>query len=534
METVNPEFLENNIIQPLSPQGEKTALIYSLKNCFSIGDIGAFFGILGDAFSKIAVIIGVLLLNEQMPKDLVLGRILPGIAVGSMLGSFLYFREAYRLGVKEQRNDVTALPFGVGSTQVFTWLFIIIVPVHRQTGDPYLAWSVGLAACFIGSFVELAGTLVSGFIKRYIPKSALIANMAAAAVVWLSFNGTVNVFNKPHIAVLSLFIAFLTIFYRKNSIPFIPNAVLILAIGAVSSWLTKETGVQHIQYAVQNAGLYPPSLYLSDIRAGFGHISPYLSIIIPLQIGNFLTTIQAVESAELAQDSYPLQRALIIDGVTTLVSALFGSPFPTTVYYGHSGWKRSGARGGYVLFMAVPYTLLFFGLPLLITAIIPFEVIIVFLVALGFAVCMDVQNNFKADYSIAVTISLLPLIAQYIISLVDTILPIFNSSLQTIDIAALQASGVAITGLLYLSYGAFASSLLYSIWIIYVLQKNYLGSGITALVLAGLSSIGFIHQQTISLFPRDNLTFVLLYLSLAFFCFILYWKKKEFLEAPFT
>jgi len=87
---------------------------------------------------------------------------------------------------------------------------------------------------------------------------------------------------------------------------------------------------------------------------------------------------------------------------------------------------------------------------------------------------------------------------------------------------------------LYLSYGAFASSLLYSIWIIYVLQKNYLGAGITALVLAGLSSIGFIHQQTISLFPRDNLKFVLLYLSLAFFCFILYWKKKEFLAAPFT
>ena len=502
-------------------------LLSSFKNCFAAGDIGAFFGILGDVFSKIAVIIGVLLLNEQMPKDLVLGRILPGIAVGSMLGSFLYFREAYLLGVKEHRNDVTALPFGVGSTQVFTWLFIIIVPVHRQTGDPYLAWSVGLAACFIGSFVEIAGAFVSRFIKRYIPQSALIANMAAAAVVWLSFNGAVNVFNKPHIALLSLFIAFLTIFYRKNIIPFIPNALLILAIGAVSSWLTKETGVQHIQYAVQNAGVYPPSLYLSDIIAGFRHISPYLSIIIPLQIGNFLTTIQAVESAELAQDAYPLRRALIIDGITTLVSALFGSPFPTTVYYGHSGWKRSGARGGYLLFMLIPYALLFLGLPLLITAVIPFEVIIVFLVAVGLAVSMDIQNNLKVDYSIAVAVSLLPLIAQYITSLIDNILHIFNSSLQTIDIGAFQASGVAITGLLYLSYGAFASSLLYSIWIIYVLQKNYLGSGIIALVLAGLSAIGFIHQHTISLFPHDNIKFVLIYVLLAFLCFMLYWKAKK-------
>ena len=177
--------------------------------------------------------------------------------------------------------------------------------------------------------------------------------------------------------------------------------------------------------------------------------------------------------------------------------------------------------------MVVPYTLLFFGLPLLITAIIPFEVIIVFLVAVGLAVSMDVQNNLKVDYSIAVAVSLLPLIAQYITSLIDNILHIFNSSLQAIDIGAFQASGVAITGLLYLSYGAFASSLLYSIWIIYVLQKNYLGSGIIALVLAGLSSIGFIHQHTISLFPHDNIKFVLIYVLLAFLCFMLYWKAKK-------
>ena len=62
---------------------------FSFRQHFSSGDVGAFFGILGDAFSKISVIIGVLLFSEKMPADLVLGRILPGIAVGSIAGSLI-------------------------------------------------------------------------------------------------------------------------------------------------------------------------------------------------------------------------------------------------------------------------------------------------------------------------------------------------------------------------------------------------------------------------------------------------------------
>ena len=51
----------------LPSKQNRVVLRSSFKNCFAAGDIGAFFGIFGDVFSKIAVIIGVLLLNEQMP-----------------------------------------------------------------------------------------------------------------------------------------------------------------------------------------------------------------------------------------------------------------------------------------------------------------------------------------------------------------------------------------------------------------------------------------------------------------------------------
>ena len=35
------------------------------------------------------------------------------------------------------------------------------------------------------------------------------------------------------------------------------------------------------------------------------------------------------------------------NGLGTVVAALFGSCFPTTVYIGHPGWKALGARAGY-------------------------------------------------------------------------------------------------------------------------------------------------------------------------------------------
>lgn len=56
---------------------------------FGEGDLEAFFGLFGDVFSKIAAIIGVLYFAEGFPADIVMGKILPGIGVGSIAGSLI-------------------------------------------------------------------------------------------------------------------------------------------------------------------------------------------------------------------------------------------------------------------------------------------------------------------------------------------------------------------------------------------------------------------------------------------------------------
>ena len=468
---------------------------------FGEGDLEAFFGLFGDVFSKIAAIIGVLYFAEGFPADI-------GIGVGSIAGSLIYFWEAYDLGKKEGRTDVTALPFGVSSTQVFAWIYLIIVPIYRQTGNALHAWQVAVAACFLGGLVEIAGGFVSKLLMKWIPNAALMGNMAAGALVWLSLNGFVTVFETPLVSVIPLFLIFLAQKMKKPLIKGIPNTVLIVGTGVALAWLTGQCNIAALQKSAQTFGVYPPQLSILDVTKGISQIGPYLSIIIPLQIANFLSTMQASESAAMAGDNYPVKRTMILDGVTTVLSSLTGSPFPTTVYYGHPGWKKVGTRSGYSLMMAVVYLSCFFGLPLLILDIIPYEVIIVLLVLVGLNVTSDVVDNMEKEYSGVIFISLFPILAQYIVS-------------------AVSDTSVISHAFEVLSYGAFASSLLYSVWLAYIYKKDFKKAGYTAIVLAGLSLIGFIHTETLCWLSKTGKEFGIIYLMIGAICLLVGKMDRE-------
>ena len=66
---------------------------------------------------------------------------------------------------------------------------------------------------------------------------------------------------------------------------------------------------------------------------------------------------QNIESAEAAGDRYSTRSSLAANGAGTLIAACLGSCFPTTIYIGHPGWKRMGARAGYSLLNAAFFLL---------------------------------------------------------------------------------------------------------------------------------------------------------------------------------
>ena len=201
------------------------------------GDIDASIGIFFDGFSKILSATGIMLFVFGMPADIVLGKIVPGVGLAIFAGNLWYFYEAWALAKKEQRQDVTAQPFGIGASQLTGWLYLIMGPVYWQTGDAELAFQVGLAASLIGGFIEVLGGFIGRWLVKGVPHSALMGNMASSALVWLSFVGIAMVFDKPLYALLPFCMVVIDYLGKADKrFQKIPTGVVAVVLGAVIAW----------------------------------------------------------------------------------------------------------------------------------------------------------------------------------------------------------------------------------------------------------------------------------------------------------
>lgn len=488
------------------------------------GDLDASFGVFFDGFSKIISAIGIML-AFGMPTDLVIGKIVPAIGIANLLGNLWYFYEARQLAYREQRSNVTAQPFGIGASQLTGWLFLIMGPVYWQTGDVMLAFRVGLCAAFIGGLVEIIGAFAGRWISSHLPSSALLGNMASSALVWLSVIGMATVFDKPMVAVLPLFVVIIDYIGKVDRrFQKIPTGIIAIVLGSVIAWLNGSVSLEGFTASFEHLGFYFPKLFVGEMFSGFGDIVPYLPVIIPLQINNFLTTLQGVESAKQAGDAYPEKKSMIMDGVSTLVGSFLGNPFPTTVYFGHPGWKAIDARAGYSIVVGLAYLLICLtGLTGVIMAVVPYEVVLSLLIFVGLTVSAETLQETEKKYMSVFLISLIPILFQYIQTLVEAAIQAAGATLAEIPLEAFAESSLPITGIGILANGAFLSSLLFAALLAFLIDKRYLEASITCVVLAGCSFIGMIHNSVIELFPKNGTILGIVYLVLAVIIFQKRW-----------
>lgn len=477
------------------------------------GDVDASIGIFFDGFSKILTATGIMTVVFGMPASIVIGKIVPGIGVAICLGNLWYFLEARDLAHREQRQNVTSQPFGIGASQLSGWLYLIIGPVYWQTKDAVLAFQVGLAAAFIGGLVEIAGGFVGHWIVEKVPSCALMGNMASSAMVWLSIVGLSMVFDKPVYAVLPMFIIIIDYLGKADKrFARIPSGVIAILIGTATAWIGGFLTPGQLMSSFSGLGFYPPTLCIGDVGEGLSKIVPFLPVIIPLQINNFLSTLQGLESAKMAGDSYPERRSMIMDGVSTMTGAIFGNPFPTTVYFGHPGWKELGARAGFSLVNAALYLLICTtGLTGVLMAIIPTEAVMVLLIFVGFSVT---ENTFRAidkKYYHVILLSLIPILFQYMQVLISSAVQAAGSVIGEVPIQAFTEYSVPIQGIMYLGNGGFLTSLLLAGMLACVVDKRYQMAGAFSAAMAFSAAIGLIHCETLELFSQVGTTFTVIY-----------------------
>ena len=488
---------------------------------FSLSDTEGFFCLMVDNLVQYIVIVILLTGLIGMPRESVISSVLPAVAVSLLVGNLYYAWLAQRLSAETGRKDVTALPYGVNTISMFAFIFLVMLPAKilalesGLTGEEAatVAWRAGVAACFLSGVLELAGSAVAERIRKATPRAALLTSLAGIAMVFLCMDFAARCFAYPLVALFS-FGVLLFALLSKIRLPFgIPGVGLALVLGMAAAWALSAAGAQEatsvsagvLSEAAGDAGFYLPVPVIGDLAAGLSDPivrSVLIPVVVPMGLFNILGSLQNIESAEAAGDSYPTGRCLAANGVGSVAASLFGSCFPTTIYIGHPGWKEMGARGGYSVINGVFYTAVsVLGLGSLVAALVPVEAAGIILVWIGLVMTAQAFQSTPRAHAPAVALGLLPALAAWAtLTVSQTAVTLAGAAGDFSAMAAafenpgaFVAAGLQLPGLAALSQGFMLSSIVWAAAAVCLVERRFARASAWMAAGAAMAFFGLIH-----------------------------------------
>jgi AGZA family xanthine/uracil permease-like MFS transporter len=317
----------------------------------------------------------------------------------------------------------------------------------------------------------------------------------------------------PLVAMLPLGIILATYFADVKRMPFrIPGGAWAVLAGITAAWVlyalsdaTTPVDARHLAPAVSTIGLRLPIPVVGDLLEGMKSPIAHAFIVpvmIPMGLFNVLGSLQNIESAEAAGDAYPALPSLAVNGIGSMLAALFGSCFPTTIYIGHPGWKKMGARSGYSVMNGIAFTVVALsGLTSLIAAVVPIEAGMAILLWIGVVITAQAFQSVPRLHAPAVAMGLFPAIAGWGVLVMQQTLSAAGTSLGDFSLAgrvledatAFSAVGMSLNGLVAISQGFLLSCMVWAAMSTHLLEKRFRPAAGWAALGAVASFFGFIH-----------------------------------------
>src|ERR1700733_1361018 len=145
-----------------------------------------------------------LLVPVGIPIAFSVTHLLPGYALGFLIGSLGLVRLAVSLARREGRQNVTAHVYGNNVPAIIAYTLSIMLPVFLQTHDAQTAWQVGAAAVAWTGIIKLAAAPFAGVIRRFIPDAAAMTVFGAAMYSYLALVLLQRVFDQPLVGLVAL------------------------------------------------------------------------------------------------------------------------------------------------------------------------------------------------------------------------------------------------------------------------------------------------------------------------------------------
>ncbi len=479
---------------------------------FVSGDVDGFFGLALDNLIQLLLILSLCRIVLGFDDALLLQRVLPGVALSVVVGNLFYAWQAWKVAKAKGSGDVTALPYGINTVSLFAFIFLVMLPAKlaalgagaTEEQASRAAWSAGVLACLGSGLIELGGSFFAPALRKITPRAAMLSTLAGIAVGFIAIGFLFRTFATPLVGFLPLGVVILIYFGRVKFPARIPGGLVAVVLGTALAWATGLVSwdSEAMAEVTSGVGFYLPrpafGAIVEAIRSGY--LTAYLAVVIPMGVINLVGSLQNIESAEAAGDSFPTAPSLAVNGVGSIVAAFFGSCFPTTIYIGHPGWKVMGARIGYSVLDGVFVAIICLsGTIGLLAAFVPIEAGMAIVLWIGLVMVAQAFQTTPRSHAPAVAVGLLPGVAAWGAMMLKGGLRAAGlgvpggESFSPALLDVLKGADIHAHGVFALEQGFVLTAMIWAAATVCVIERKFVHAALWCLSAAACSMVGLMH-----------------------------------------
>ncbi|MFQ3629936.1 MAG: permease, partial [Cyanobacteriota bacterium] len=312
-------------------------------------------------------------------SEFVLTRMIPGTALGVLVGDLIYTWLALRLARRTGRQDVTAMPLGLDTPSTFGIAFLVLMPALRMGWERFselpveqrsqqameFAWHVGLVTLVISGLFKGLLAPLGNAVRRWLPRAGLLGSLAAIALALIAFMPMLidGIAGAPVVGMMALLVILVTLVAHRELPYKVPGALGAVLVGlavflfgwAIQLPVAPPVEGASFQLAFDPGAMFSfysisaPDWWLTVLETTFNR----LPVALPFALATVIGGIDCTESAAAAGDEYDTRTILFTEAFASVVAGLLGGVIQTTPYIGQPAYKKMGGRAAYTLATAL-------------------------------------------------------------------------------------------------------------------------------------------------------------------------------------
>ena len=217
------------------------------------------------------------------------------------------------------------MPFGIDTPTLFAMVFGVLGPVKVATGDPVLAWKVGMAITIAIGVVKTGSSFAGDWVRRVVPRAALLGSIAGVAILLIAFLPMLKILRDPLVGLVALVVLLLALLgQRADAVR--PARRVRRGAGRDAGLLAAGRPGWHRARRRPPSGRAPgagdPVADAGVARRATDAALPYLSIALPFALVTIVGGIDNTESAAAAGDEYRTRDILLAEALATVLAGL--------------------------------------------------------------------------------------------------------------------------------------------------------------------------------------------------------------------